>query len=249
MPRTFRQAADILFDNEASDVAFHCVKQLHDSGHHAFVNEAAFVDAVRRISARDDAWLSPPVWSIDDYYAGLVGGHIQRWDPSSPSQAPALRGVRVAPGQIADFIRQNGVLDVEMDEIGAVVDGPIATTGLDPCIAVGLTATSAGRRCNALFHWSGTVDKAADVIDALGGEVQAELDVDAAGLGDVGYYVLGGQRSSLLNQLQLLEHLEAKRLPVRAINLFNDPGDVDSAKSVVIHGDGTVSYDVISSEA
>jgi hypothetical protein len=207
---SWREACELLVENEKSTVKFEIVTQM-DEENWTGTQKNFFLEAQMR---------SPNMvggTTLDERFAGNVAFLSFQYS-------------KVEKGGTVPVL----ALDVDQDECSAVVDGVIGTSGLGPCVAVGLTGTSQGHRHSAVFHWSGlhSVD---DVVDTLLEEVPDDLQ-------NRQFFLAGGSRSSALYQLRMIEHLKRQSLPIGGVNLKNKEKDVSKNKVFWIDTTGKAFY-------
>ncbi|WP_327122269.1 helix-turn-helix domain-containing protein [Streptomyces sp. NBC_01341] len=168
--------------------------------------------------------------TVHDFYRDLLGQLLPRMTSRS--------GVHVrAYEDIARRIRDDH--DVEMNEGRLVVDDYIGTSGLEPCLAVGLTGTYAGRRYNAVYHWPPATETPEDVFTQLA-EMFAPHRIQPGQLENLQYFVLGGAPNSVHGQVELLEYMVDRHMTNTVVQLTNDPSQIDMGKIVYVDPRGRI---------
>ena len=131
---------------------------------------------------------------------------------------------------------------VDYDKPWCVIDAGIWTDYMGPCITVGLTAMSAGKRCNILLH--SFMDYTGEeiikrIIDFCNGDGGIPL---YNSLVNVTWFVVGGSPdcSSLEKAVQLATELRKQNLPVLGVQFTTGLGYKGMAKAVLITATGQV---------
>ncbi|MFL4953149.1 hypothetical protein ACJ6WE_39065 [Streptomyces sp. MMS24-I31] len=240
-PLTLREAADAitsLWNLESPSPHLRVVTDLVQDGLNYSVTEDAFCELVASLDAELPRGTGP---TLDDYYRSELSGitpHVAGGPPLVQCEFD---------GMTRDFLHRRDMRHVDMDETMLAVNKPLGTTGLGPCIAVGLTGTHQGNRYNALTHWAPGSISPAEVFSELSG-VFEELPAGSPALEnleDVQWLVVGGSQNSVKEQVELLEYMASQGMIQKsAVRLTNEPELADCIKSVIIERTGHVGYGV-----
>ncbi|MFI9810640.1 hypothetical protein [Saccharothrix variisporea] len=232
-PLTIRQACDLLEGEEHHDLPFAAVRQLWRQNWTG--TRADFLRA-----AQDLRHLSGP--AIEDFYAAQAAQYAATVRANATPRV-VLHDYDQVSQAISHLRKSEDAVD--MDEALAAKNARLGTASLATCIAVGMTfADHTGARFTALAHMT-AAQQPADVFDDLEDELE-RLDGYPMRNERVGvrYFVVGGSRDSARLQVELLEHMIARRYLGGDVVLVNDRELRRRTKVVVVDADGTVRYGV-----
>jgi hypothetical protein len=178
--------------------------------------------------ARDESATVSEGQTVLEYLQSLLGQQLTEFSSDTPAFPES---------------GMTGVLDVDQDETHCVVDAAIGTSGMEPCIAVGLTVEHAGHRYNAMHHFSGVIeigDVMADLEDAVVERRNdsypdpAAIDFDQAR-----YFAAGGTITAVQSQRDVAGALSGRNATV---HFTNGPNDATRGKSALISATGEFSW-------
>jgi hypothetical protein len=204
-PATLREAIDAIAHNrpdvDAPAPGFRPVEALVADQDHVWTGTAEDFSRAMEAGAAQAAHQYPgDNTTIDDYYRHHISLLADRIGDNLPLEQRAY-------DQLSTEIES--VADVEMGETETTTDQSLGTTGLGPCIAVGLTVNHQGHQYTALTHWNPEPGCAQEVIDGLKGAVASATGAPYPGnLANARWFAVGGSQATVPEQLELLEAME-----------------------------------------
>lgn len=140
--------------------------------------------------------------------------------------------------EVAEVVREN------WDAPMAIADAGLWTDGMGPCITVAMTATSGGKRYNALLHSMDLSAKGATVVNAIERLFNKSSPplVPFAKLENINFFVAGGDSSTAEKAESILEELAARRLPVVSTAITSANEEAALTKAFLITSEGKVAY-------
>ncbi|PWV48326.1 hypothetical protein [Chitinophaga sp. S165] len=125
----------------------------------------------------------------------------------------------------------------------ALINDGLWTDGMGPCITVAMTATSEGKRYNALLHSMDLMAKGRTVIGAIIRLFDSTPElVPFNQLKDINFFVAGGDHSTAEKAESILEELARRKLPVAGRAIKSRVEDASLTKALVITAEGRVAY-------